>query len=217
VNATDRTKIYLTAINFFAAFVLASAAHATMPQLTPEPKPATPEACRAWVTSQSDDAMDMWGIQEDGTSSPEVAVQRLTASCLGQPVPEIVGFGSSIGVDIHYCELHPKQKICLDTAEFYAAEILANLKKNTVAEPDFQSFPVGQIYKGRTHFPDFRGRDREFARFRTRIRNGLKEGPDFAGRYSIVEIGCGTGCRRVFIADNRTGKVFDFPRGVKTI
>ena len=81
---------YLTAVSFCAAFILAPVAHATMPNLTPEPKPATPEACRAWAKNQSDDAMDMWGIQEDGTSSPEVAVQRLTASCLGQPVPEIV-------------------------------------------------------------------------------------------------------------------------------
>ena len=104
-------KLNLTAIVF--VLVLATDAHATMPQLTPDPKPATPETCRAWASSQSEDAFDMWGIQEDGTSSHEVAVQRLYLSCLGQEPPEIVGFGSSIGVDIGYCELHPTQKICV--------------------------------------------------------------------------------------------------------
>jgi hypothetical protein len=98
----------------FASFllVLATDARATMPLLTAEPKPATPDACRAWASSQDEDAIELWGIEEDGTSSPEVAVQRLYLSCLGQQPPEIVGFGSSVGFNEAYCKKHPKQKIC---------------------------------------------------------------------------------------------------------
>jgi hypothetical protein len=103
---------YLTAISFFAAIVLATAAHATMPVLTATPKPATPESCKAWASSQDEDAIWMWGTQEDGTTSEVVALQRLTASCLGEEPPEIVGFGSSVGFDDAYCEKHPQQKIC---------------------------------------------------------------------------------------------------------
>jgi hypothetical protein len=41
----------------------------------------------------------------------------------------------------------------------------------------------------------------------------MKDGPNFAGAYSLVQIGCGTGCSRAYIADNRTGRVFKLPRG----
>ena len=50
---------FLTAITF--AFMLATEAHATMPMLTPDPKPATLQACQAWAAEQSEDALDMWG------------------------------------------------------------------------------------------------------------------------------------------------------------
>ena len=40
-------------------------------------------------------------------------MQRLVDSCLGQEPPEIVGFDSSVGFNLTYCEKHPKQKICV--------------------------------------------------------------------------------------------------------
>ena len=87
-------------------------ANATMPLLTPKPKNPTPAACKAWAATQDDDAMEMWGIQEDGTSSRTVAIDRLARSCMGQRPPEIVGFGSSVGFDKSYCRNHPTFKIC---------------------------------------------------------------------------------------------------------
>jgi TPR repeat protein len=96
---------------------------------------------------------------------------------------------------------------------FATLVMLASTPVIAADEPRFEDFQVREIYKGRTHFPDFKGVEREFAHFRTRISNGLKEGPNFAGRYSIIEVRCGTGCRNVYIADNPTGKVFHFPRG----
>lgn len=69
------------------------------------------------------------------------------------------------------------------------------------------------VYRGAVQYPDFTGRDKDYSTFRTRIRNEMMTGPNFAGRYAIIQLGCGTGCRFVFAADLSTGKVYDFPYG----
>lgn len=76
-----------------------------------------------------------------------------------------------------------------------------------------KEFAVSAVFSGRTKLPDFRGRDREYNNFRTRIRDGMKDGPNFAGHYTVIQIGCGTGCSFVIVADNKTGKPQGFPRG----
>lgn len=81
------------------------------------------------------------------------------------------------------------------------------------AEYRFQDYPVTSIYGGKTKLPDFSARDKAFRQYRTRIREGMKEGPNFAGEFSIIQIGCGTGCSFAFVASNKSGKVFAFPRG----
>ncbi len=77
----------------------------------------------------------------------------------------------------------------------------------------FGQFSVSSVYNGKTQLPDFKGRDKNFSTYRTRIRNGLKNGPNFAGHFSVIQIGCGMLCSFAFIADNQTGQVFNFPRG----
>ena len=61
--------------------LVTTSAYATMPRLTPEPKPATPTACKEWAAKQDNapdaDAIEMWGIQENGISSRDVALRRL--------------------------------------------------------------------------------------------------------------------------------------------
>ncbi len=79
--------------------------------------------------------------------------------------------------------------------------------------PDPVAFKVRETFSGKTRLPDFRGRDREFNSLRTRIRNGLREGPNFAGHYSLIQIGCGSGCSFVVVADNKTGEPRNFPLG----
>lgn len=83
-------------------------------------------------------------------------------------------------------------------------------KATTAIRPD--EFPVADIFTGKTKLPDFRGRDKAFNSFRTRIRNGMNQGPSFAGEFSVIQIGCGTGCSFVVVANNRTGQPFEFPR-----
>jgi hypothetical protein len=83
-----------------------------MPLLTPKPNPASAETCQKWAASQDDDAIEMWGIQENGSSSRDIALLRLALSCLGDRPPEIVGFGSSAGFDASYCKKHRGAPIC---------------------------------------------------------------------------------------------------------
>lgn len=61
--------------------------------------------------------------------------------------------------------------------------------------------------------PDFIGRDRAWAGFKTRIRDGMAAGPNFAHTMRVITIGCGTGCRIHPVVSLRTGQVFSFPIG----
>jgi hypothetical protein len=77
----------------------------------------------------------------------------------------------------------------------------------------FERYPVTEVYRGPVRMPDFQGRDRDAKDYRTQIRNGIKEGPNFAGRYKVIQFGCGTGCTFVYVADVSTGRVYSFPHG----
>lgn len=71
--------------------------------------------------------------------------------------------------------------------------------------------PMDRVYQGPIQLPDFTGRDRAYLTYRTKITNEMKTGPNFAGHYAIIEIGCGTSCRFAFIGDVVTGQVFSVP------
>lgn len=58
--------------------------------------------------------------------------------------------------------------------------------------------------------PDFAGRDKQFAYL---ILAAMKEGANFAGHYTILTIGCGTGCTYNLILDRKTGAVGELPYG----
>lgn len=49
--------------------------------------------------------------------------------------------------------------------------------------------------------------------FRTVIEEATKNGPNFAGRYTIADWGCGTSCESVAVIDAETGAVYDGPFG----
>lgn len=87
-------------------------ADATMPSLTDQPKPASPAACRDWAAKQDAEAIELWGIQENGKHSKAIGLERLMDWCMGRGKPEIVGFGSSAGFDRDYCMRNPSQDLC---------------------------------------------------------------------------------------------------------
>jgi len=53
-------------------------------------------------------------------------------------------------------------------------------------------------------------------RFRTALRDSLREGVNFAGHYVVASWGCGTACLTTAIIDARTGIVF-WPRDISAI
>lgn len=111
---TERLRGIRCVVAACLAFGLLSptTARATMPPLTEKPTSPTIASCLKWADVQDDDAIYMWGIQESGKSSRDVAVLRLALSCLGDKPPEIVGFGSSVGFDTAYCKKHRNAQVC---------------------------------------------------------------------------------------------------------
>jgi hypothetical protein len=78
---------------------------------------------------------------------------------------------------------------------------------------EFSTYAVSARKPGRVVFPNFGGRDKWARDHRTRIRDAMKQGPNFAGHYAMVEIGCGTSCRFGYVADLDSGRVIAFPFG----
>ena len=72
--------------------------------------------------------------------------------------------------------------------------------------PRFEQYPVRGIYAGPLARPDVRSSTRSRI-FRTMIREGAKSGINFAGHYTIVSWGCGSGCQGLAVVDAVSGKV----------
>ncbi|MER8661320.1 hypothetical protein NKH34_09285 [Mesorhizobium sp. M1148] len=77
-------------------------------------------------------------------------------------------------------------------------------------EPKFGDYPTKMYLKRKLALPKFVG---SISQFKTRIRNGMKSGPNYGGHFSLIEIGCGTSCIFAFLIDGRDGRVVDFPLG----
>ncbi len=73
--------------------------------------------------------------------------------------------------------------------------------------PRFEQFAVTERFAGKPAAPDVRSHPRS-RMFRTMIRAGAQQGPNFAGHYTLVHWGCGSGCSAYAIVDARTGRVF---------
>lgn len=73
-----------------------------------------------------------------------------------------------------------------------------------VGDPAFARYPT-RVSKSQPVGPEVRN---GIARtYRTAIRNEAAKGPNFAGHYTLIEIGCGAATTCVAIADATTGKV----------
>jgi ankyrin repeat protein len=74
--------------------------------------------------------------------------------------------------------------------------------------PRFTDFPVAKVYKGVPQPVDLRSNPRA-PNYRTRLREGARKGPNFAGHYTVVGWGCGSNCESTMIVDALTGRVYD--------
>jgi ankyrin repeat protein len=77
-------------------------------------------------------------------------------------------------------------------------------------QPQFEDFSVSAVYKG-PHAPLDLSSNPEAQTYRTRLREGAKKPPNFAGHYVMVEWGCGTECTVYMMVDVKNGRVFDAP------
>ncbi len=97
-----------------------------------------------------------------------------------------------------------------------------NIDKNTTADvqtakfsndPPFDAYGAGPIFTGSPAYPDFGGHDQKMRMYRTMIRDGIAQGPKFAGSFALVQFGCGTDCTMGYVVDLRSGHVIDLPAG----
>jgi hypothetical protein len=70
------------------------------------------------------------------------------------------------------------------------------------------SYMVSEMYRGRLAPLDVNSHS-DARTYRTAIDKGLKEGINFAGKYTVVTMGCGTSCQTHYVVDRETGKVLD--------
>lgn len=75
--------------------------------------------------------------------------------------------------------------------------------------PSFADYPGAPAYRGRNAAPVLA--TKEANQFRTMIRNGAREKPNFNGHYIVTIWGCGTDCAMGAIIDEITGKVVSLP------
>jgi hypothetical protein len=111
-STTKLRGLIVLVVALLGGFLFDRPAGAAMPDLTPDPKTTSRSACQTWAKKQSSEAIRMWGIQDDGTTSRSVAISRLADSCMGKAPPDIVGFGSSVEFDSDYCARHRMTLIC---------------------------------------------------------------------------------------------------------
>jgi hypothetical protein len=74
--------------------------------------------------------------------------------------------------------------------------------------PTFEEFSVPEVFQGKPVAPRLKGSSEEL---RTRINEAAKEGPDFAGHYTIVIWGCGSACALMAIINTQTGAAKEGP------
>ncbi|WP_439882483.1 hypothetical protein ACSX1A_04805 [Pontibacter sp. MBLB2868] len=69
-------------------------------------------------------------------------------------------------------------------------------------------YNVTNIYRGRLA-PLDENSHTDARTFRTALQEGMKNGINFAGKYTVVTVGCGTACQVHYVVSRENGKVLD--------
>ncbi len=74
--------------------------------------------------------------------------------------------------------------------------------------PEFSTYlvPKNEVFKGTPAAVDLSNYEGANT-YRTKLREGAKSGPNFAGHYTVVSFGCGTQCQDNWIIDAKSGKI----------
>jgi len=73
-------------------------------------------------------------------------------------------------------------------------------------------YQVSSMYRGRLA-PLDEASHSDARTYRTALNKAMKEGVNFAGKYTVVTVGCGTGCQIHYVVDRESGKVLDKVQG----
>jgi hypothetical protein len=77
-------------------------------------------------------------------------------------------------------------------------------------KPGFKDYPAGRVHVGSPAIVNLSSSSG--ARYyRTRLREGARKGPNFAGHYTIVTWECGSDCFNIAVIDAKTGRVWFAP------
>jgi len=85
--------------------------------------------------------------------------------------------------------------------------------QTAAAPPDFSDFPAQTHLQGPARSPNSRDGEGPVDLFRGEILHRVAQGVNFAGHFSLVITGCGTGCRVAYLVDLITGDIRSFPYG----
>ena len=81
-------------------------------------------------------------------------------------------------------------------------------RARSVPQLRFEEYAVTDTFLGRRQPAEVRLGSAPYGRmYRTKLREGAARGPNFAGRFTVVLWGCGTGCQIVAVVDARTGRL----------
>lgn len=83
---------------------------------------------------------------------------------------------------------------------------VANAKFSKDKPPTLEDYSITDIYKEKPKSVDISSHP-EAKQFKTKLIEGAEKGPNFAGHYTVISIGCGTMCSALWIVDAKTGRI----------
>ena len=83
--------------------------------------------------------------------------------------------------------------------------LLAVTQPTAAAAPTFETYRVDEIWSGKPAAVDVDSTG-PWRPFRSNLRRAQASGPNFAGRFTLVQWNCGLRCTQVVLLDTATGK-----------
>ena len=128
-------------------------------------------------------------------------------------IPAVMGCNGGNEQDKSIASTHPKleKQLAKDSVTTPVndanSEELYNRYRITMEEYETEGeYAVKNMYKGTMPALDEKSHE-SAGTYKSALQEGLREGVNFAGKYTVVSVGCGTTCQYHFIVDRQTGKI----------
>ncbi|MBC5774847.1 hypothetical protein H8S95_12290 [Pontibacter sp. KCTC 32443] len=130
-----------------------------------------------------------------------------------------LGCNSGTNEDKSISSTHPKleKQLARDTANLAMrneenADLYQRYRITTEEYEKSGNYNVPNMYRGKLASVD-ESSHTDARTFKTALREGLAKGVNFAGKYTVVTVGCGTACQQHFIVDRESGKIVEKIQG----